>query len=401
MASCMSGFTKTSALVFKFLIIFGCLSLAGCATYLRQAVPVELIDQAQVSHFQDIRFWGDEELPNLHQLAEVRRKQIMATRPQSIRSRRIELLAISGGGADGAFGAGFLNGWTKRGTRPEFEVVTGVSTGALIAPFAFLGPAYDAQLKEIYTQYSTNDILEKEIVSALLGNTDALANSKPMFALISHYIDMAFLRAVAREHSRGRRLLIGTTNLDAGRPVMWNMGSIASQGSAEALDLFRRIMLASASIPGVFPPVFIKVEAGNKIFEEMHVDGGVTDNAFLLPAHFDAKKFDPNYKSNKVRLYAIVNDKLIAPPKAVKNSIYAIAGRSLSTLIRQQTEGDLLKLYVSAKRNNIDFNMAVVPYQFDFEAKEAFDKDYMQALYKLGFQTAVQGYQWRKTPPGY
>ncbi len=386
--------TKVSALLF-------CLILAGCAAHMRAAVPTTLTEKVEVLHFQNIRFWGDAEVPNIKEMAKIRTKQILASRPGLFKGKHVELLAISGGGQNGAFGAGFLNGWTATGNRPDFEVVTGVSTGALIAPFAFLGPAYDTHLKEIYTRYSTKDILQSELVAALLGGNPGLASSKPMYSLISQYINNGFLAKIAHEHERGRRLLIGTTNLDAGRPVVWDMGKIATQGTPEALILFRTIMLASASLPGVFPPVYIKVKANQKLYEEMHVDGGVTNNTFLLPHRFDVRKVEPNHQYGKSKLYVLINDKLTAPPKVVEATIFSIADRSLSTLIRQQTEGDLLKLYLAAKKNRIAFNMAEIPYHFEAEYEEAFDKDYMNKLYQLGYETAIKGYQWRTTPPGY
>ncbi len=386
-----------------FLIIL-CLCIAGCGAQLRTAVPAQLTSAVEVANFQGIRFWGDAKIPNLKKGYAIQRKQMSLARPRIFSGRnirRVDILALSGGGPDGAFGAGFLHGWTKTGKRPNFEIVTGVSTGALIAPFAFLGSKYDNLLKEIYTKYSTKDLLETKVVAGLLGGGNSLASSEPMFKLISKYIDRKFLATIAREHSRGRRLFIGTTNLDAERPVIWDMGEIAGRGTPQALDLFRRIMLASASIPGVFPPVYIKVKSDNKLYEEMHVDGGVTNNTFLLPSQFDRSLIEDGGTSNtKVRLFIIVNNKINAQSKKVGGSVYSIAGRSISSLIRQQTKGDLLRLYLNAKKNKFDFNVASVPPRFNAKSEEAFDKSYMNTLYEVGLKAAAKGYKWQKKPNG-
>ena len=169
-------------------------------------------------------------------------------------------LALSGGGQDGAFGAGILCGWTEAGTRPQFKLVTGISTGALMAPFAFLGPAYDHVLKEAYTTISDKDVYKAHKPLAILLSLvnikplPALTENKPMEELVARLVDDKVLAEVAREHRKGRRLLIGTTQMDAQRLVIWNMGAIANSGNPQALALFRKIMVASASIPAFFPP---------------------------------------------------------------------------------------------------------------------------------------------------
>ena len=195
-------------------------------------------------------------------------------------------LAVSGGGANGAYGVGILLGWTAAGTRPEFALVTGISTGALIAPFAFLGPEYDARLKEAYTSMTTKDIAKPRSALGTL-NSDAATDTAPLKAHIARYVDQEVIDAIAREFRRGRRLFIGTTNLDAIRPVFWNIGYIAVSGRPDAGDLIRTILLASASIPAVFPPQYIPVEAGGKRYDEIHVDGGAVAQAFLYPLGVD------------------------------------------------------------------------------------------------------------------
>ena len=176
-----------------------------------------------------------------------------------------------------------LNGWTASGTRPEFNVVTGISTGAVIVPFAFLGSTYDDVLKRIYTQHGTSDALQfRSLLPALLG--ESAADAAGMKKLIETYVSDGAIQAIAKAHENGRLLLIGTTKLDAGRPEVWNIGEIAGTGSKAALKLIRDIILASASIPGVFPPVMIQYQSGGQVYDEMHVDGGVTRQVFLFPA---------------------------------------------------------------------------------------------------------------------
>ncbi len=376
--------------------------LIGCASTIRVPVPMGLADKVEVAGVGQVRSWGDARIKNINARAKLRRDQIRAKRPSLLKKRRrtVSYLAVSGGGSNGAFGAGLLNGWSASGKRPQFEIVSGVSTGALIAPFAFLGPEYDKPLREIYTLYSTKDILEPQILAGLLG-ANAVSSTKPLEKLIARYVDREFMAAIAREYAKGRRLLIGTTNLDAERPVVWNMGGIAQRNSDEALQLFRDVLLASSALPGLFPPVYVKVTSDGRSFEEMHVDGGTTENAFLLPLDLDLKRFDKqNGVSWKRKIYIIANDKTDPSPEEVNGTALDIAGRSISTLIKQQTEGDLIKLYLRAKENEIDYNMASIPVDFSAKSSEPFDKAYMSTLYELGFKLGQEGYGWQKKPPG-
>ena len=242
--------------------------LGGCAGMMpHNGIPDgRLAADAKISDMPGVRSWADDAPKDL--LAEIRRRlpnlPRLSQNSATVDGRPVvETLALSGGGGDGAFGAGVLAGWTERGTRPEFEIVTGVSAGAIIAPFAFLGPRYDKQLKEIWTQYQTNEVVISSILPGLLGGP-ALADNSPLVALIAQYVDKKMLRAVAHEYARGRMLLVLTTNLDAQRPTVWNMGEIAHHGNDEALDLFRKVILASAAIPGALPPVSIPVVAGGR-----------------------------------------------------------------------------------------------------------------------------------------
>lgn len=319
--------------------------LTGYATSIaRMAVPEKLVDLATVTEFQDIRFWGDATPANLDRIVTTALQQ-RSQGAKPLLTARQRFLAISGGGSDGAFGAGLLAGWTEAGTRPEFDIVTGVSTGALIAPFAFLGPRYDAQLRELNTQHGTADLITSQILTRLLGGS-ALADSAPFEALLAKYVTADLLRAVAKEHLSGRRLLVGTTNIDAQRSVIWDMGAIAASGRDEALPLFRRILQASASIPGVFPPVRINVRAEGQNFDELHVDSGITAHVFFLPSQIMLKSIDQRYGLSSAReLYVIRNGRIGPEYQVVEASLTSVAGRSLSTLTKTQANGELEALF--------------------------------------------------------
>ena len=250
----------------------GCVSLQ-----VRYPLPEHLLDQAQVADLPGIRAWGDTLSESLEKSAIESIRQEMAANHGKLEPEA-NFLALSGGGGDGAFGAGILCGWTEAGTRPRFKLVTGISTGALIAPFVFLGPEYDAKLKEAYTTISDKDIYKvpgKLKLILNLGRIEGVASTEPLAELLTHLIDDQMIQKIAAEHYKGRRLLVGTTQLDAQRQVIWDMGAIAASGHPDAPKLFRQVLRASASIPVAFAPVYIKVKAGGQEYDEMHVDGGV------------------------------------------------------------------------------------------------------------------------------
>jgi predicted acylesterase/phospholipase RssA len=375
---------------------------AGCATEAnRNPVPMHLMPEASVPGMGPVRYWGDE-MPK-EAVEELRRKipymPRLAESPPEHGKPVVNFLAISSGGDDGAFAAGLLVGWTQSGRRPRFEIVTGVSAGALIAPLAFLGPAYDRQLTAMWTRYGTQDLIVKRPLAAMFGGA-ALADTGPLAELIAYYIDQPFLDAVAAEYRRGRILLIETTNLDAQRPVVWNMTAIAGSRHPRALSLFRQVLLASASVPGIFPPVHIRVEAGGELREEMHVDGGTTQKVFIAPLQLRLSMLDPLYSAPPLRrIYVISNTKLAPEWEPPRNDTRAIAERSLRTLSKSQGAGDLIRLYVLATRDGAEFNLAAIPSSFRPKSKEAFDRHYMRALFDVGFVEGRGGYRWLSAPP--
>ena len=397
----MARVASIQRVTFAALITLSVPLLTNCATLReRNAVPEAYSEYASVPNLPSVRMWGDA-LPldldfKLEQYIEQRKAAIAAGEARS----ELNFLAISGGGSNGAFGAGLLVGWTETGTRPTFDLVTGVSTGALAAPFAFLGPAYDGQLQQIYTQISDGDIYKKRgLVAGLAGSS--FADSHPLRAMIDAYVTDDLLAAIAAEHDKGRRLSVATTNLDAQRPVYWNMGEIASIGGSYGRKLFGDVLLASASVPGVLPPVHIEVEAGGALFEEIHVDGGTSREVYLLPEVFSIKEIDRRLgRRQKRHLYVIRNGKTTPEYKVVKASTLPIMGRSISTLIKNQSDGDIYRLYATSQRDKIDFNVASIPPSFDYKAESEFDKGYMNALFSMGYQLGSRGYSWDKVPPG-
>jgi len=377
---------------------------AGCAAVERHAVPAALANNATVPGLAATRFWGDEVPKDIHAFVRTHMPSVhrmAAGAPMQDGRALIEYLALSGGAEDGAFGAGLLVGWTKRGDRPRFEVVTGVSAGALIAPFAFLGPAYDEQLIDVWANFESGSVATPQVLAGLLG-AEALADSTPLRNMIAKHVDRRLLRQVAQEYLSGRVLLIGTTNLDAQRQVIWNMGeiAIASGRDPQAAELFRDVLLASASLPGVFPPVHVKVRAGGQVFEEMHVDGGPTRQVFLAPTQFSLRTFDGLYAKPPVRrVYVVRNGKMVPEYEAVKPTALAISARSLFTLTKHQGLGDVNQIHAMTVRDGAQFRLVSIPAKFDYKSEKAFDPAYMKALFDVGHRLGQQGNGWARSPP--
>jgi predicted acylesterase/phospholipase RssA len=378
--------------------------LAGCATPQRlSAVPATATTKADPG-LGPIRFMVSADTTAFAEEAKnsLRKERAWLTSKGQVGSLpSVNFLAISGGGDNGAFGAGLLNGWTAAGNRPEFKAVTGISTGALIAPFAFLGPKYDHVLTTVYTTISKNDIFKKRgLIRGFF--SDAMADSAPMARLIERYTDRALLDAIAAEYDKGRLLLVGTTDLDALQPVIWNMTALAASKHPGALDLFRRILLASASIPGAFPPVMLDVEVDGVRHQEMHVDGGAIAQLFLYPPSFELAAMSAKVGARRKRtLYIIRNARLDPDWASVERRTLTVAARAIASLTQAQGIGDLYRIYLTTQRDGIDYNLAFIPPAFNVEHREDFDTNYMQQLYATGRQLAAVGYNWQKYPPGY
>ena len=338
-------------------------SLAACASLDRgEPVPETLANQVTVLNIANARFWPRLQGAALAQEAveALKRERAAAGDTAKTQLPPAYFLAISGGGDDGAFGAGLLCGWSDAGTIPSFKLVTGVSTGAMIAPFAFLGRAYSGRLRTMYTTIKPSDIAEKPGVYGALFS-DALADTTPLFQLIYRNVDEQMLADIAREYARGRLLLIGTTSLDEQRPVIWNIGAIAASGRPGALELICKVLLASAAIPGAFPPVMIDVEAGGRRYQEMNVDGGAVVQTFLYPP--DIRQYVNPQAAQYARerhAYIIRNGRLDPDWASVDRRFLTIAGRAISTMIHYSGYNDILRIYGTTKRDGVDYNLAYI-----------------------------------------
>lgn len=386
-------------------LLLGIGLLAGCTLLPRQnAVPTDMHSKVEIEGMQGVRYLAYSQHgidAMLRDLQSGSHEQAYVGDPK--RRNSSYYLSLSGGGDNGAFGAGLLTGWTARGDRPSFDLVTGVSTGALIAPFAYLGPDYDHVLKHVYTETTRADIfIELGLFGALLG--DAYADTSPLFGLISEYVNADLLKKIAYEYdTKNRWLLVATTNLDAGVPVIWNMGKIASVGTPEALDLFRKIMLASASIPGAFPPVMFDVVAEGHHYQEMHVDGGAAAQVFLYPGALGAEArragIVSSYKHREA--YIIRNARLDSEWEQIERNTLDIMGRAVNQLIQSQGFGDIQRIYLIAQRDKIGFNLAFIGPDFNVPHTQEFDRTYMNALYTYGYRLGHAGYPWMREPPGF
>jgi hypothetical protein len=395
--------TRVKFVVAAFMLVFGLLPAMGCSAPERlPAVPQALQAQAEVPGLPGVRYRAGT-LDRLRQDAFdslAHERAALEAQGHTGPLPPVAFLAISGGGDNGAFGAGLLNGWTAAGNRPNFKMVTGISTGALIAPFAFLGSTYDAKLKSLYTGVSPKDILEKRNMLAALMN-DAMADNRPLWRQLEANVNREMLDQIAAEHRKGRILIIGTTDLDARQGVLWNMTKIASHPEPAALDLFRKIMIASAAIPGAFPPSMLDVEVGGKRYQEMHVDGGATVQVFAYPPSFKLGELAKAGGFERTRdLYIIRNSRLDPEWADTERRTLTIAGRAISSLIHNQGIGDLYRIYSTALRDGVAFHLARIPDTFNAAHTEEFDTAYMRALYDEAYSMASQGYPWETTPPG-
>ena len=382
--------------------------LVGCGSLHRNPVPPQMSQDATIPNMPDVRAWIGQPNPTLElDLAQSFAQESELDFPRAADgSVHYAHLALSGGGANGAFGAGFLNGWTSTGNRPVFKIVTGVSTGALMAPFAFLGSDYDDALRLFYTTIRSRDIFIWGSLLRQILSGESLANTAPLAALIDQYVTADLLAKVADAHRHGRRLYIGTADLDVPRFVVWNMGLIASSGRPEALALFRNVMLASASIPIAFPPVFIDVEtrSGGPQYDEMHVDGGVGARVFLSGGLFRPSVIRQRGGLGEGRedIFVIHNGQLRRPPaEPVRRALPAIAMRVIDASGRAAVIGDLFRIYGYAVEEQATFHWVTIPNDVEIAAgEETFDPVRMQMLYDVGFRLAADGGGWSTVPPG-
>jgi predicted patatin/cPLA2 family phospholipase len=385
-------------------ILASALALGACNSVARRAVPADSRNDATVLGLPNARFFVTDPAA---MAAEQRRSLDLEAKangvPKGGELPPAHLLSLSGGGDNGAFGAGLLTGWTKHGDRPKFKLVTGVSTGALIAPFAFLGPDYDTGLMDVYTNITPSHVYEKRFLPYAALAQDALSDSAPLYRTISRHLDEAMLARIAEEYGKGRLLLIQTTDLDAGRPVIWNIGAIAASGHPKSMELIRHILLASASIPAAFPPVIFDVDVGGVPYQELHVDGGAVGQAFLVPPSLNTKETRERagYRRKSVAAYIIRNSRLTTEYTDVEQTTLPIAEKAVSTMINYNGVGDLYRMYLTTMRAGASFNLAYIDPSFQAPHPEEFDQTYMRTLYQYAHEKAAKGYPWDHAPPGF
>jgi predicted patatin/cPLA2 family phospholipase len=361
-------------------------AIAACATPRAPFTATQAFN-AQLPGFPQIREFADAAGTKLQMdPAKINSKQDFA------------FLALSGGGADGAFGAGVLNGWTVTQERPQFTIVSGASTGALMAPFAFLGPEYDDDIKAMYTAGHAEQFAKAATVTNVLFGA-GLISENSAYRIISQYITPRLLADVAREHRKGRRLYVITTNLDAQRPVLWDMGAIAASERPDAIAVFTEVITASASFPGVFSPVLIDVHADGHRFSEMHVDGELTDPIFVGPEKILKSLGIPRAASVHRSMYVLINTKLEPSFELTENSPVQVPGRAIFTLTKTERRNSVAAAYEFARRNGFKFNLTYLPRDIPDKGSVEFDTGYMRSLFAYGYELGRSGAAWHPSPP--
>lgn len=379
---------------FPFIVLPALLLLGACAGGWPDRPPLTVDQQrvATIPDMADVRFWADE---TPAEMAKIRSRLTRERRGTDTETKPLALLALSSGSDNAAYAAGVLEGWTRAGNRPDFTVVTGVSAGALTAPFAFLGSDYDARLRRLYTTITQKDVYTLRGVNGLISGP-SLADTRPLRTLIAANIDEPFVERIAAQHARGRRLYIMTTNLDAGRGVVWDMGAIAASKSPRRLDLFRDILLASASVPGAFTPVLIQAESGGQRFSELHVDGATISGFYVVP---EAALWTGGGAQPGGAIYLIVNGKLAPDFEVVKPRSFSIVGRALMTVLYAQDRLSIIGAYNYAHQHGMDFRMTYIGGDFGEKSKSLFAQPYMSNLYEYGVRKGASKSSWLSQPP--
>ena len=325
-----------------------------------------------------------------HRFADVSIRSV-ARRAQDFRGGEpVTILALSGGGADGAFGAGALVGLTHAGARPNFSVATGVSAGAFLAAYAFLGPEWDQQLIDSYTSGRAEHLLQPRGLGMIFYSS--VYRGRPLEQLVEHYLSDALIQAVAHEAASGRLLLVATTNVDTGETVVWDLGSIAMNGGPNAKALFRDVLVASASVPGMFPPVIIRVQGEQGDYSEAHVDG-TTTVPFLVPsALLQATGEVAGHSPPEV--YVIVDGRLGQEPTSVQLRFRTIVSRSISAGLTHMTRTTLELTATTAQLQGASLQYSAIPTAYPDLAPFDFRTSTMRSLYQYGYECAHTGRLW-------
>jgi predicted acylesterase/phospholipase RssA len=303
----------------------------------------------------------------------------------------LNILALSGGGAYGAFGAGAVAGLTRTGSRPDFTVVTGVSVGALVAPYAFLGPTWDADLLDVFASGPGEELLQSRGLGVIFGSS--LYRGKPLQQLVDAHLSDAMIRAIASESEKGRLLLVATTDVATGMPVVWDLGAIAKNGGPNARTLLRDILVASASVPGMFPPVMIRVNKDGVAHDEAHVDGSAT-TPFFVPPPFVQKPPDARDGTNHTAVYVIIDGPLGDVPKTTRLTTRAILSRSIHAGLNQMLLTTLELTAATAQLQGATLQYSAMPVTQPRGSPYDFRADMMRALSRYAYDCAQAGQLW-------
>jgi len=368
------------------------LGVGGCATEARGELPPWVSARSPANAPLYIRTMGADQ-----QFVELATDAVARRLPAATPEQPTRILALSGGGAGGAFGAGALFGLTQAGTRPDFTVVTGVSAGALIAPFAFLGPSWDPELADSYTSGAGRRVLKMRGLGALFGSS--LYAGAPLRELIDHYVTDDLLEAVAIEAAKGRLLLVATTNVDSGQPVIWDLGSIARYGGAGARTQFRDVLVASASVPGIFPPIVMHFRMSGQVYDEAHVDGGVTLPFFVAPQPVDASE-----SMRAAQVFVLIDGPLEERPEATPLQARDIFSRSVATSLHVMMRTKLELEASRAAARGIPLEYTAVPSAYPRHDAFDFSAASMRPLFEYAARCAQRAHLWtefrQSVPPG-
>ena len=363
------------------------LSLCACSTAARRQAPLLTSRDAVPAGFSHEVMYVDDG----RQDHDADATRLLSRIRQSAAGGHINVLALSGGGSGIAFGAGALVGWTRSGTRPEFQIVTGVSAGALLAPLAFLGPGWDHTVTEAFSGAQTQHLLQSRWIRALFGAS--VYRGEPLVELVDRYVTDDLLRAVAAESSRGRLLLVGTTDLDHERTVIWDMGRIAAEGGERARRLFRDVLVASASIPGIFPPVLIRVREGGVEFDEMHVDGTTTAPFFIAPETGPLSSQELQALEGAT-VYVIVNGQLGGTTMTTPVRTVSIVRRGVDAALESSSRTAVEVALSVSNQAEMTLRVSEIPDDYPYTGWLDMGRANMGALFDFGMRCAAQNGLW-------
>lgn len=377
-------------------LLLAVLSVSACTDVPSSApIPSALVSEAQIPGFPGVRQWGDAPA-----IAGLGRNLPSAASANLGNQGPLNVLALSAGGANGAFGAGFITGWTQTGGRPRFHVVTGVSIGALMAPLTFLGPEHDQVIGRMLADLSGKYrlTLRPRFVAAL---GFSLASPLPLEKLIAEYFGNRVLDQIAAEHRAGRRLYVGTSHVFAGRLTVWDIGAIANSGRPEALALFHRVLLASVAVPTVLPAVNFDVEANGQSYQEIHVDGGIMRQVFIAPPGFDWSQAKDRLGTNgEINFYVVRNGRVRSEYMVMRSDVISLGEHAMIQLTQSLGIGDLDSLYLRARNEHAQFHATWIDDSFDAPSSQLYDPTYVQALFEQGRAQARSTNAWHRRPPG-